>query len=159
MDRDSGMSWEWTRSLRAMAVMWTSSSQITSWGSDSLRQQKVLASHQLHENSQSRQISKHFPLSTLSSVFASYFSAFKVIHQCGEKGALLYCWWEWKVGAVAMENSLEIPQNQSHSWACVQCMLVTKLCPTLCNPDCRPPGSCPWDSPAKNTGMGCHSLL
>ena len=29
----------------------------------------------------------------------------------------------------------------------------------LCNPmDCSPPG-CPWNSPAKNTGVGCHSLL
>ena len=26
--------------------------------------------------------------------------------------------------------------------------------------DCSPPGSlCPWDSPGKNTGLGCHSLL
>ena len=34
-------------------------------------------------------------------------------------------------------------------------------CPTLCDPiDGSPPGSpCPWDSPSKNTGMGCHSLL
>ena len=33
-------------------------------------------------------------------------------------------------------------------------------CPTLCNPiDSSPPGSCPWDSPGKNTGVGCHFLL
>ena len=33
-------------------------------------------------------------------------------------------------------------------------------CPTLCDPiDGRPPGSCPWDSPGKNTGVGCHFLL
>ena len=25
--------------------------------------------------------------------------------------------------------------------------------------DCSPPGSCPWDSPGKNTGVGCHALL
>jgi len=26
--------------------------------------------------------------------------------------------------------------------------------------DCSLPGfSCPWDSPGKNTGVGCHSLL
>ena len=34
-------------------------------------------------------------------------------------------------------------------------------CPTLCNPiDGSPPG-CPrpWDSPGKNTGVGCHVLL
>ena len=33
--------------------------------------------------------------------------------------------------------------------------------PTLCNPiDGSPPGSpSPWDSPGKNTGVGCHFLL
>ena len=31
--------------------------------------------------------------------------------------------------------------------------------PTLCDPiDGSPPGS-PWDSPGKNTGVGCHFLL
>ena len=40
------------------------------------------------------------------------------------------------------------------------CCLVIKSCQTLCNPmDCRPPGSCPWDFPGKNTVMGCHFLL
>ena len=35
-----------------------------------------------------------------------------------------------------------------------------QLCPTLCDSmDCSPPGSCPWDSPGKNTGVGCHALL
>jgi len=33
-------------------------------------------------------------------------------------------------------------------------------CPTLCDPiDGSPPGSHPWDSPGKNTGVGCHCLL
>ena len=35
-------------------------------------------------------------------------------------------------------------------------------CLTLCDPmDCNLPGSslCPWDSPGKNTGVGCHALL
>ena len=33
-------------------------------------------------------------------------------------------------------------------------------CPTLCNPiDGSPPGSRPWDSPGKSTGVGCHFLL
>ena len=35
-----------------------------------------------------------------------------------------------------------------------------QLCPTLCDPiDSSPPGSHPWDSPGKNTGVGCHFLL
>ena len=35
----------------------------------------------------------------------------------------------------------------------------TQLC-LNCNPmDCSPPGSSPWDSPGKNTGVGCHFLL
>ena len=41
-------------------------------------------------------------------------------------------------------------------------MLVSQSCPTLCDPmDCSPPGSslCPWDSPGKNTGVDCCSLL
>ena len=34
-------------------------------------------------------------------------------------------------------------------------------CPALCDPiDSSPPGSPrPWDSPGKNTGVGCHFLL
>ena len=36
---------------------------------------------------------------------------------------------------------------------------VTKSCPTLCDPmDCSPPGFS-VDSPGKNTGVDCHSLL
>ena len=35
-----------------------------------------------------------------------------------------------------------------------------QLCLTLCDPiDGSPPGSHPWDSPGKNTGVGCHFLL
>ena len=33
-------------------------------------------------------------------------------------------------------------------------VLVTQSCPTLGNPMV-----CPWDSPGKNTGVDCHSLL
>ena len=34
-------------------------------------------------------------------------------------------------------------------------------CPTLCNPIRRQPTRlpCPWDSPGKNTGVGCYFLL
>ena len=39
--------------------------------------------------------------------------------------------------------------------------LVAQLCLTLCDTmDCSPPGSSvPRDSPGKNTGVGCHTLL
>ena len=37
---------------------------------------------------------------------------------------------------------------------------LCQSCPTLCDPiDSSPPGSHPWDSPGKNTGVGCHFLL
>ena len=38
---------------------------------------------------------------------------------------------------------------------------AAKLYPTLCDPlDCSLPGLlCPWNSPGKNTGAHCHSLL
>ena len=33
-------------------------------------------------------------------------------------------------------------------------------CSTLCSPrDSSPQAPCPWDSPGKNTGAGCHFLL
>ena len=39
-------------------------------------------------------------------------------------------------------------------------LLTLQSCPTLCNPiDGSPPGSCPWDSLGKNTGVGCHFFL
>ena len=40
-------------------------------------------------------------------------------------------------------------------------VLVTQLCPTLCDPmDCSPPGSfVHGDSLGKNTRVGCHALL
>ena len=37
---------------------------------------------------------------------------------------------------------------------------LLQLCPTLCDLiDGIPPGPRPWDSPGKNTGVGCHFLL
>ena len=46
------------------------------------------------------------------------------------------------------------------SLRCVHVCSVAKSCLTLWDPvDCSPPGSCPWDFPGKNTGVGSHSLL
>ena len=40
-------------------------------------------------------------------------------------------------------------------------MLVAQSCPALCDPMDYMPARllCPWNSPDKNTGVGCHSLL
>ena len=39
-------------------------------------------------------------------------------------------------------------------------MLSLQSCPTLCDPRRQPTRLLhPWDSPGKNTGMGCHFLL
>ena len=38
--------------------------------------------------------------------------------------------------------------------------VVARSCLPLCDPmGCSPPGSSPWDSPGKTTGVGCHALL
>ena len=42
----------------------------------------------------------------------------------------------------------------------VAVVLVAQLCPTLQPHRLYPAGLlCPWNSPGKNTGVGCHSLL
>ena len=55
-----------------------------------------------------------------------------------------------------LENNL---YSQYISYVCV-CVLVTQLCLTLWDSmDCSPLGSpCPWDSPGKNTGVGCPTF-
>ena len=43
---------------------------------------------------------------------------------------------------------------------CAAAAKLLQSCPTLCDSiDSSPPGSCPWDSPGKNTGVDCHFLL
>ena len=46
-------------------------------------------------------------------------------------------------------------------WVAAAAAKSLQLCPILCDPiDGSPPGSpIPWDSPGKNTGVGCHFLL
>ena len=56
----------------------------------------------------------------------------------------------------------DVQPTQAGIWlgVCV-CVLVTQSCLTLCNSmDCSPPGySVHGDSPSKNTGVDCHSLI
>ena len=54
-------------------------------------------------------------------------------------------------------DSLNNWEQNCHAAAAAK---LLQSCPTLCNPiDDSPPGSRPWDSPGKNTGVGCHCLL
>ena len=53
-------------------------------------------------------------------------------------------------------RKLRISRNNCHAAAAKS----FQLCPTLCDPiDGSPPGSAPWDSPGKNTGVDCHFFL
>ena len=74
----------------------------------------------------------------------------------------------WKVGTGRVWRTWTEPSTLKHilhfiKWKKVK-LLVSQSCPTLSDPmDCSPPGYmeflCPWNSPGKNTGVGCHSLL
>ena len=62
--------------------------------------------------------------------------------------------------SVRSRSRLKGTQNNNYPWSPEKKGLVARLCLTLCNPmDCRLPGSSPWHSPGKNTGVGCHFLL
>ena len=50
-------------------------------------------------------------------------------------------------------GTMQPPCGYSPGQVCV-CVLVTQVCMTLSNPV-----DCSWDSPDKNIGVGCHSLL
>ena len=58
-----------------------------------------------------------------------------------------------------------VPPEKLNVLVCVlniMCMHIKSLqsCPTLSDPmNHSLPGSCPWDSLGKNTGVGCHMLL
>ena len=52
----------------------------------------------------------------------------------------------------------EDPAQPINKLVCV-CVLVTQLRLTLCHPMDSPKLLCPWNSPGKNTGVGCQSLL
>ena len=57
---------------------------------------------------------------------------------------------------------LHIQQLQTQHMTLAAAAKSLQSSPTLCDLiDGSPPGSllCPWDSPGKNTGVGCHFLL
>ena len=57
---------------------------------------------------------------------------------------------------------LKAPFNYlGHVMAATAAAKSLQSCPTLCDPRDSSPTRlpCPWDSPGKNTGVGCHFLL
>ena len=52
-------------------------------------------------------------------------------------------------------QSAYLPHSYHQPGPCAEC-LVAQSCPTLFKPTRL---LCPWDSPGKNTGVGCHVLL
>ena len=66
---------------------------------------------------------------------------------------------EWVTVSFSRGSSQPRDGTQVSRTAAAAAAKSLQSCPTLCNPiDGSPPGSpCPWDSPGKNTGMGCHS--
>ena len=52
-------------------------------------------------------------------------------------------------------------EAETQNFSYFSCCVAVKSCLTLCDPtDCSLPRLlCAWDSPGKNTGVGCHSLL
>ena len=74
-------------------------------------------------------------------------------------------------GNLLQYSCLENPMDRGTWWATVQGVtkswtrLSTHSCRSVMSDSLRPQGLqstrllCPWDSPGKNTGVGCHFLL
>ena len=59
-----------------------------------------------------------------------------------------------------VRQKLENPCKTISTVTAAAAAKLLQLCPTLCDPiDGSPPGSRPWDSPGKNTGVCCHFLV
>ena len=44
----------------------------------------------------------------------------------------------------------------AYVWVCAKLLQLCDFCDPV---NFSPPGSCSWNSPGKNTGVGCHALL
>ena len=76
-------------------------------------------------------------------------------------GALPVCWLPpLTPGKPSRQGGTDSASSLTTLLAAAAAAKLLQLYPTLCDPiDGSPPGSCPWDSPGKNTGVGCHCLL
>ena len=67
--------------------------------------------------------------------------------------------WQWNLNPSRYGTVLRRKRVCSWGWCEVE-VLVVQLCSTLWPHGLWPTRLlCPWDSPGKNTGGGCHSLL
>ena len=76
-------------------------------------------------------------------------------------GALPVCWLPpLTPGKPSRQEGMDSASSLTTLLAVAAAAKLLQSYPTLCDPtDRSPPGSCPWDSPGKNTGVGCHCLL
>ena len=66
----------------------------------------------------------------------------------------------FNMGLLHMVSISRVDRLSSWRVAAATAAKSLQSCLTLCNQiDGSPPGSRPWDSPGKNTGVGCHFLL
>ena len=72
---------------------------------------------------------------------------------------LIYCFWDQYYSCPPLTLALLIDSGQIKK--CQGCSECYPFIPTFCDPvDYSPPKLlCPWNSPGKNTGVGCHFLL
>ena len=71
----------------------------------------------------------------------------------GQRSLVGYSSWDCKE-----LDMIEWPTDHIKYYCAAAAAKSLQLCPILCDPiDTRLP--CPWDSPGKNTGVGCHFLL
>ena len=82
--------------------------------------------------------------------------AYKQENGIANKSDREYCEWNGFQGKASILDMLSLKIQTAAAAA-----KSLQSCPTLCGPtDGSPPGSPnPWDSPDKNTGVGCHFLL
>ena len=83
--------------------------------------------------------------------FISGSSAFTKSSLCNRRSRITYCWsLAWRILSITLLVCAAAAAAES-----------LQVCPTLCDPHRRQPTRLPrpWDSPGKNTGVGCHFLL
>ena len=85
------------------------------------------------------------------------------IHGVVKSQTWLSDWTElnWRKNTLSWSHNNYLFLRQKQHAAAAAAAKLLQACPTLCDPiDGRPPDSChPWNSPGKNTRVGCHFLL